>query len=508
MINNQKISSSNEYNSIRYLNMFRLLLSIFFYLKIFTGIEASISYKYSQDLASIIAGFYLSFAVIVWFISGLYKSKIITIGLASLIIDLPFIISLTLLMDGLNNGWVILAVITIGSFSIISHKSWSIFAMPVIAVIMLAVLPRLLGLNNVEKEIPNIIMYTFIYFAIAFVGIRQSQSYNQSVLLTTLQRKKIMNLSVLNSIIIKQMQSGVVAFDKNFKVIQINNKANEVVKAKAGQLLPPVLIEKITSAPEAKNINASIYGEDIIITIVIADKIEEISLMFVEKQADINKKAQQANLATIGKLSATIAHELRNPMSAIFSSSELLQESETIDSEDSELLDIIVSQIARSNSIIDDILMMSKPHIAEQTRINLSLVLEEFKLYYSEQKNIDINTITIKKDNSISLISFDISHLNQLLWNLTENAFKHGEDNHVSIEVNNQTNYVLIDFINNGKTFSQNTEENLFTPFFTTHTKGTGLGLFICKEMCISNNAKLEYLRPESQHIFRIHVKK
>jgi two-component system sensor histidine kinase PilS (NtrC family) len=498
----------NEYKSIRYLNLFRLLLSFFFFSIIFKKVGVYVGFEYTLNSARLIASFYVSFAIFTWIASVVYKTLSSRIGLIALVIDLPFIISLTLLFDGLNTGWVILPVITIGSFSILSRKPYSIIAMPIGATILLWILPKILGIAQTDVIFSNVLLYALTYFAIALVGIRQSQTYSQSLALTQKQRAKITNLSKINELVIDQMQAGIVAFNKNYEVILINKKAEELLQLFNIKKLPLKLVKKIISSKKTSHHSFSIYGEDLLINLMDLDKKSDIVLLFIELQSDINEKSQQINLATMGQLSATVAHELRNPMAAIYSASQLLYESEDITSEDKQLAQIIANQIERSNTIIEDILLMSKPHVATPIKINLYEKLMTFKSEFCSQRSVDSNNINIDIAGDSLSLNFDNSHLSQLLWNLTENAIKHGADQKVSIVINNLADTILIDFRNNGETFVPIVEDSLFTPFFTTHTQGTGLGLHICREMCRSNNAKLEYLRLEFQHVFRIHVKK
>ena len=340
------------------------------------------------------------------------------------------------------------------------------------------------------------------------MGIRQSQNYNKSVQLTKKQKAKITNLSQINKLIIDQMQSGVVAFDNEYRVIMINSTANNLLNLPRKTKLPNFLIKKIVATPKLSHKSLSIHGEEVLIRVVNKDKQSGLNLLFIEEQKQINEKSQQINLATLGQLSATIAHELRNPMAAIYSAAQLLNESEDIHQDDKAFSDIIINQVERSNEIIEDILLMSKPHFANQISFNLFEKLIKFREQLCTQHDFDFSHCEIKCENESLMINFDNTHINQLFWNLAENALKHGEDDSLTISVSNQEKFVFVDFINAGPSFEPIVEESLFTPFFTTHTQGTGLGLYICREMCRSNNAKLEYLRLDFKHVFRVHVKK
>jgi len=508
MNNNSKNHLSDEYKSIRYLNLFRLLLSFFFFSIIFKGVSGFLGFEYTLNIAKFIASIYLSLSILTWLASIVFKSNSVKIGLIALAIDLPFIIVLALLFDGINNGWVILPTITIGSFSILSRKPYAIFAMPIAATVMLWTFPYILGIESENIGYISKLIYSLTYFGIALVGISQSNTYTKTLLLSQRQKEKILDLSLINNLVIDQMQSGVIAFDQKYSIVLINKKAKEIFKLVKKQKIPTGLIKKIIATPDSRNKSITVNGEDVVFYLVNQEEKSGLNLLFIEEQKQINEKSQQINLATLGQLSATIAHELRNPMASIYSAAQLLQESPDIKDEDRQLAGIIAKQVERSNDIVEDILLMSKPHIANQKQMNLFEKLNNFKQEFCAQNKYKNENIIIDCPDETLLINFDTMHLNQLLWNLSENAFKHGSGDKISIVISNQEKSVLIDIKNDGEAFESIVEESLFTPFFTTHTQGTGLGLYICREMCKSNGAKLEYLRLEFQHVFRIHVRK
>ncbi len=508
MVSKAENLKSNELTSVRYLNLFRLLLSFFFFSIIFKEVRSLVGISYTLDIARFIASLYLTTSILIWIVSLFVKKRTLFIGLFALILDLPFILSLTLLFNGLENGWVLLPVITIGSFSILNHKSFSIFAMPLLATSLLLILPYFLDLNFDHIHISSIFLYALIYFGIALVGIRQSQAYNLSLLLTQMQKKKVTNLAKINELIIDQINSGVVVFDSSYDILHINSNAQKIIRSQANKKLPMALIKSIIATPEhKKEFKTTLFGEDILINVATLEQGEtHTRLLIIDQQSQLKKKSQQIELANLGQLSATIAHEIRNPLAAIYSASELLKESEKINDEDRELTDIIIHQVKRSNRIIEDVLLMSKNHVANKQDINLIEKITLFKKNYCLQNNKEASQLMLDLRVDSAFVTFDTSHLSQLLWNLTKNAFKHGVNNHVIIKVLKKEGDTIVDFLNKGEEFDSIVEENLFTPFFTTHTQGTGLGLFICREMCKSNNAKLEYLRQEPFHVFRLHL--
>ena len=250
----------------------------------------------------------------------------------------------------------------------------------------------------------------------------------------------------------------------------------------------------------------NLFGEEVFINIVNPSK--NINLLFLEKQSSLITKAQQANLATIGQLSATVAHELRNPMSAIYSASQLLLESPDLPEQEFDLAEIISKQIERANRIIEEILLMSKHHDATKIKIEIISYIKNIKAQFCEQELLLPEDFVEPKSNHKIYIDFDINMFRQVVWNLISNAIRHGETGTVEVEVVELEDEILIDFKNKGSELEPAVEVGLFTPFYTTHNQGTGLGLFICREMCNANQAKLDYLHQDFKHVFRIHVPK
>ena len=222
------------------------------------------------------------------------------------------------------------------------------------------------------------------------------------------------------------------------------------------------------------------------------------SLLFFEDSTEIQRKAQQLKLAALGRLSASIAHEIRNPLGAISHAAQLLSESQDLDSGDKRLSDIIQNHCVRMNSVIENVLQMSRRKTAELKKIDLNDFLkdfvEEFSVGYSEHCQIDVTNYpgTINVD-------FDPIHLSQVLGNLCQNGLRYSAkktgSHKVSIVVGIEglSGVAYLTVIDFGAGVPNDLVGNLFEPFYTTETSGTGLGLYLSKELCEANNAKLSY---------------
>ncbi len=243
-------------------------------------------------------------------------------------------------------------------------------------------------------------------------------------------------------------------------------------------------------------------------------------LIFLEDVRSINQQAQQLKLASLGRLTASIAHEIRNPLGAISHASQLLGESDALPASDLRLLDIINNHSKRVNQIIENILQLSRRRAAKPAQINLQEWVPSFVADYKSSKsngyqlNIQIREKNIGDargdfeydDESTATkldAKFDTSQLQQVLTNLCDNGIRYGVAQvgrpdlriEIGLDTNQQQPYIRV--IDYGAGISEDNSKHLFEPFFTTENTGSGLGLYICKELCEANQAIISYKRTD-----------
>lgn len=236
-------------------------------------------------------------------------------------------------------------------------------------------------------------------------------------------------------------------------------------------------------------------------------------LIFLEDIRALHQQAQQLKLASLGRLTASIAHEIRNPLGAISHASQLLGESPQLPAGDQRLLDIINNHSKRVNQIIENILQLSRRQAASPMRIDLHKWLNLFIHDYQASKNdgeqIHIKLHSTAPHHSASPSSpieakFDTSQLQQVLTNLFDNGLRYSKSHlgkaslrlEIGIDAHQQQPYIRV--IDEGKGVSDDHIKHLFEPFFTTESTGSGLGLFISKELCEANQATLMYVRTDT----------
>ena len=193
-------------------------------------------------------------------------------------------------------------------------------------------------------------------------------------------------------------------------------------------------------------------------------------------------------------MTVNIAHEVRNPLSSISYAAELLQESALIEGQ-ARLLNIILDNAFRLNSIVLDVLQLNRRDRVQKEAFNLAEQLSYFieNLQHTENFTLTIFEIDVPSD---CVVHFDRGHFDQVLWNLCRNALRYSQRQTGSVKIvakcadNGRTE---LEICNDGATIPNELVQRLFEPFFTTSVGGTGLGLYIARELCNANGARIEY---------------
>ncbi len=233
-------------------------------------------------------------------------------------------------------------------------------------------------------------------------------------------------------------------------------------------------------------------------------------IIFLEDTTLLTQHAQRLKLASLGRLTASIAHEIRNPLGALSHAAQLLKESDEIDPTSQGLVNIIENNTKRVNDIIENIMQLSQRNAVRLKEINLSqyipIMVQEYVSGRSTSPLLDAQFQT-----SNLIVHFDLSQLSQIMTNLIDNAARYSElkigkpivQLMVGIEPHSHT--AFLDVIDKGEGISPELSEKIFEPFFTTSRSGTGLGLYLSRELCEANHARLDYIPlPTGGSCFRI----
>jgi two-component system sensor histidine kinase PilS (NtrC family) len=317
----------------------------------------------------------------------------------------------------------------------------------------------------------------------------------------------------INQLVIADMQDGVLVLDRDGRVAQHNPQAQRLLGA--GALAGAELARLLPGFGErwrawnsgdaaAARSEFDLRGRGLRLRLMETGAAEQLTVLFLEDTTRSREEAQQLKLAALGRLTANIAHEIRNPLSAISHAAELLDE-EQRSPDRGRLTRIIHDNTLRLERLVSDVMQLNRRDRAAPDRIPLAGWLPAFLEDFCANEAVPAGRIALAVGRPVSIV-FDREHLRQVLWNLLRNGVRHAraEPGSVRLEVNAYGDQVELNVIDNGPGVAREILGQLFEPFFTTESKGTGLGLYLARELCAANRAALEFVDDMQGAHFRI----
>ena len=317
----------------------------------------------------------------------------------------------------------------------------------------------------------------------------------------------------VNQLVIADMQDGVLVLDRTGRVAQHNPQAqrllgaDSLMGAELARLLPG--FSELWGAWRAGNGAAAraeldLRGRGLRLRLMETGAVEDLAVLFLEDTTRSREEAQRLKLAALGRLTANIAHEIRNPLSAISHAAELLDE-ENRGRERGRLTRIIRDNTLRLDRLVSDVMQLNRRDRAAADRVALNAWLPAFIDDFAANEAVPAGRIAAEAARDVT-IEFDREHLRQVLWNLLRNAVRHArqEPGSVRIALRAYGDQVELNVTDDGPGVPRAIQGQLFEPFFTTESKGTGLGLYLARELCAANGAALEYVDDMQGAHFRI----
>lgn len=227
---------------------------------------------------------------------------------------------------------------------------------------------------------------------------------------------------------------------------------------------------------------------------------ETLAVLFAEPLRDVLARQRQERLVAMGRISAGIAHEIRNPLAAIAQANALLQE-DSLPQPQQRLVRIVSDNVGRLKRIVDDVMEVAPGAAAPSPALDLptevAAICGEWARTASVALGSDSRLVLKLPQQSIG-VSFDPDHLRRVLINLLENGLRHASAAPaavcLSVEVVDDA-LASLRVASDGEPIPADVEAHLFEPFHSTRSRGTGLGLYICRELCERHGASIEYLR-------------
>lgn len=523
---------------------YRFIVSLFFMLMVYITVRTDGNPSLPSFLQQTVLSFYVLLSLILlglFYTVGKHIRRQLAFGLALDVI----ILSLLLYTSGAPDlQLTMLYMVVVAASFMLLHGSQALI-ITLLAIIFVIYQQFFYAIANSMSlaNLGNALLMSASFLAVGGLSWSISQRLVQLEKVAVRHAKEVERLNSINQEVISQMVNGVIVIDDK-QVVLANLAAYQLLSIPSrhdNKSKPVAAFEQQLGQQHLQLFNAClsvaagltrtfIYELPAVANSSIIGKLrvdiiplkDDSKLIILEDLRREQASAQQLKLASLGQLTASIAHEIRNPLAAISQASQLLIE-DVIESEmdtdnalspfanndinsqmtgNHELYKMIFSQTKRVNRIIEDVLKLSRQQTANQQTIILADWMPVFLDNYFKGHDVFLHVLTQPT------ISFDIHQLEQVLINLINNGLRYSSYAHphafVEIEIYCADNDVIIDVLDGGTGVNADDLISLFNPFFTTEQSGTGLGLYLSQAFCEANQARLLYVPEHQKTCFRL----
>ena len=427
-------------------------------------------------------------------------------------VDILCVAMLSYAANGAQNSLGILLMVSLAAAGLMSRGRITLFFAALASIAMLLEHTYAVLTSNADMmQFFQVGLLSMAYFAVAWLAHTLARYAVASEQLASQRGVELASMAEANRLVIQGLADGVLVMDESGTIRQHNPSAERLLAcnlnpsgtATLEQCAPPLAglyaawRQDPNRPPETVRLPAS--GRMVRAHFMPVRSDFKGALLMLEDMQRAQEQAQQIKLAALGRLSASIAHEIRNPLSAISYAVELFQE-ESKSTDQHKLVGIIMENTARLNGIVHDVMQLNRRDRAHPERLRLNDELRTIteQLCQAERVAPAVIQITAAPDD---MIRFDRGHFNQVIWNLCSNALRFCSKYQDSIRLQAgrmDDGRPMLEVIDDGTGIPPEAEAQLFEPFFTTSSSGSGLGLFIARELCEANRASLEYIRREA----------
>lgn len=514
---------ASYWRTLHYLNLYRLIIGGVFLATHFMSPMQPLLGQENPALFFLYDVIYLCLAALAIVTISLRRPRFEWQVSFQILTDIVLLVLMMSVSGGVRSGLGLLLIVSLASSGLISrgrlvmlHAAFATCA--VLAAHTFGVLDYRESVSDyAQAGLLGVAFFTTAWIAHVLAG--RSHASEQ---LAAARAIDLENMAQINQLVIEDMQDGVIVLDGEGNIRQANRHAVRILDLSdslgegtgrpLASVVPALLdcLEQWRKNPQARfaalgvgRANAQCQPR----FIAVGDKRVMGAVLVLEDLSRVHQQAQQIKLAALGRLTANIAHEVRNPLSAIGHAAQILQEDASGDKTQVRLLQIIRDNTQRIDRLVGDVLALNRRDRAQPETLLLASYLPTFIEEFCLAENIPAAGLTLHFDKMAS-VCFDRGHLNQALWNLCRNAWRHSrrQPGSVRLHVTSGARAGIVDIhvVDDGAGIAAENQAKLFEPFFTTDSQGTGLGLYISREMCEANRASLTYIAATAGGHFKI----
>jgi two-component system sensor histidine kinase PilS (NtrC family) len=490
---------ATNWTSVRLLNVYRLGLAAIFFAQSFVSPSPLLTivnlslYSWTSFAFLLLAMIWI---VAAWIERRGFQSQV-TLQIYS---DTIIIILLMHACGGISSGLGMLLIISVAISGLLTEQTLATLFASLASLGLLAEhiysitnIPGYTGTSTQVGILGASLIATAVITHNLMTRVRSSEQLIQQ------RERDVALLSALNQDIIENLQAGVIVLSRNDQIRHINQAALDMlhlanIKSISLQKDCPKVLAALEAwrdnSGDAAPVEAGINNIQISFRELQFEG-QPNTMIFLNDVSSIRDSMQQAKLASLGHLTASIAHEIRNPLGAISYAAELLNENDDLAEADGRMIEIINQHTLRINNIIEDILKISRSSPTVKEQIDLETWLPDFIDDFCQSGLVKSESFELEIDVEHPQMQFDSGHLTQILTNLCTNAAVHGDSEApITIRVFSTEAYPLcIEVADRGPGVDAEILDQIFEPFYTTSHQGSGLGLYICGQLCELNNA-------------------
>jgi two-component system sensor histidine kinase PilS (NtrC family) len=483
----------SRWESLRYYSLYRLILAAGLAL---IG-HTFLSVPEGLSLWTVVVGIYFGAAVLLLYSQRLSRLSLHWVLNVQIVLDLAVLTTLMYISGGNRGGipYLIMVVVAAGGLLGEGRLVYFYAALATIGVLLVQTFRALYYEGDPGAELGAVGLLSVGFFAVATVARLLAHRALQNEQLAYQRGSALTRQILVNERIIADLHDGVLVVSEDGAIRQINPEAEALLgpTARSGEALGTVSPALVAALAEGAG-EAIIGEENLRVRLRVRSTGDAGDrVIFLEDLEQIELEAQQIKLAALGRLTGGIAHEIRNPLAAISHAGELLAEEKRAEMQ-ARLVRIILDNTRRIDRMVADVLELGRRDRVTAESIRLEGFVRAFLEESSNFGGLEPGLVSYEIPSDLA-VRFDRIHLQQILWNLVGNARRYcsGKPGAIRIEAAyRKDGRVAVDVSDDGPGMSSEVRSRIFEPFFTTDSKGTGLGLYIARELAQANDAELE----------------
>ncbi len=460
--------------------------------------------------ASAIAMAYLAMSCALFLLVGNPRWRLrqhVAIGIT---LDLVVFVAALHNVSGLSNGIALLMLFNVAASALLLSLRWSLIVAALAGLALIGEYVYSQLVLQVVRSLPETAMFAVMYLAAALLTNLLGRQLRATEVLAEQRGAEVDNLARVNEMIIRRMRTGLLAVDADNSIRLFNEAAwyllgNPSPERRMLVDVAPELSRRLwhwrqQQRSDSTPLSLAADTPSVIPRFTALGGIDELTLIFLDDTSLLSRRAEELTLTTLGRLSASIAHEIRNPLAAISHSAQLLRESHIEPESDHRLVEIINSQCQRMDGIVQNVLGLARRDRSRPEALELGAWAQHFVADFQHSQPDQHDQLKVIAPAIALRAMMDPQQLQQVVTVLVQNALAYGrmpaEPARVTLVVHNDSEGggPMLDVVDRGPGIPPSVAEHLFQPFFTTSEHGTGLGLYIARQLCEANQASLDFI--------------